>query len=92
MPLGVAGFVFRRENPERTKRYFREPPGVRRTHIHIRRAGSFSEQFALLFRDYLRRHPERADAYVTLKRDSPWSMQTTGGATSMQRARSSGRP
>ena len=69
MPLGVAGFVFRRENPELTKRYFREPPGVRRTDIHIRRAGSFSEQFALLFRDYLRRHPERADAYATLKRD-----------------------
>ena len=49
-PSGSDGFVFELENPERTKRYFRERPGDRRTHIHVRRAGSFSEQFALLFR------------------------------------------
>ena len=66
-PLQAAGFVFRPENPERTKRFFREPPGQPRTHIHVRRAGSFSEQFALLFRDYLRRHVDRADAYAMLK-------------------------
>ena len=29
--------------------------------MHVRAAGSFSEQFALLFRDYLRAHAERAD-------------------------------
>ncbi|MGH9280731.1 MAG: GrpB family protein, partial [Acidimicrobiales bacterium] len=68
-PLEGAGFVFRRENPERTKRYFREPAGEQRTHIHVRRAGSFSEQFALLFRDYLRHHAERAASYATIKRD-----------------------
>lgn len=67
-PLQAAGFVFRPENPERTKRYFREPPGQPRTHIHVRRAGSFSEQFALLFRDYLRDNVERAEAYALLKR------------------------
>jgi GrpB-like predicted nucleotidyltransferase (UPF0157 family) len=67
-PLEGSGFVFRRENPERTKRYFREPAGERRTHIHVRRAGSFSEQFALLFRDYLRQNGERAKAYGELKR------------------------
>jgi GrpB-like predicted nucleotidyltransferase (UPF0157 family) len=33
----------------------------------VRRAGSFSEQFALLFRDYLRTHPVRADEYARLK-------------------------
>ena len=43
-PLEAAGFVYRAANTERTKRYFREPPGQRRTHVHIRRAGSFSEQ------------------------------------------------
>jgi GrpB-like predicted nucleotidyltransferase (UPF0157 family) len=62
-----AGFVYRADNPERTKRYFREAPGDRRTHIHVRRAGSFSEQFALLFRDYLRAHPVQAAKYADLK-------------------------
>ena len=47
--LEECGFVWRTDNPERTKRYFRERPGDRRTHVHVRRAGSFSEQFALLF-------------------------------------------
>jgi GrpB-like predicted nucleotidyltransferase (UPF0157 family) len=62
-----AGFVYRANNPELTKRYFRELPGDRRTHIHVRRAGSFSEQFALLFRDYLRTHREQAARYAALK-------------------------
>src|ERR687887_783460 len=61
------GYVFRADNPERTKRYFREPPGQRRTHIHVRRAGSFSEQFALLFRDFMRAHPDVAAEYADLK-------------------------
>lgn len=67
-PLERAGFFHRADNPERTKRFFRERPGTHRTHIHVRRAGSFSEQFALLFRDYLRCHPNRADEYASLKR------------------------
>jgi GrpB-like predicted nucleotidyltransferase (UPF0157 family) len=67
-PLERLGFVYRADNAERTKRYFREPPGQPRTHIHVRRAGSFSEQFPLLFRDYLRTHADEARAYGTLKR------------------------
>jgi GrpB-like predicted nucleotidyltransferase (UPF0157 family) len=67
-PLERLGYVYRADNPERTKRYFREPPGRPRTHVHVRRAGSFSEQWALLFRDYLRTHPEAAAEYATLKR------------------------
>ena len=67
-PLERLGYVFRADNPERTKRYFREPPGRRRTHVHVRRAGSFSEQWALLFRDYLRAHPDAAATYETEKR------------------------
>ena len=62
------GYVYRADNTERTKRYFREPPGEPRTHIHVRRAGSFSEQFPLLFRDYLRTHADDAAAYENLKR------------------------
>ena len=67
VPLERAGFVHRADNTERTKRYFRERPGDRRTHIHVRRAGSFSEQFALLFREYLRGHPARSTDYAVLK-------------------------
>jgi GrpB-like predicted nucleotidyltransferase (UPF0157 family) len=62
-PLEAAGFRYRAANTERTKRYFRERPGQRRTHIHVRRAGSFSEQFPLLFRDFLRADPAPALDY-----------------------------
>ena len=65
--LESAGFAWRPDNPDLTKRYFREQPGAPRTHIHVRRAGSWSEQFALLFRDYLRAHPADASAYARLK-------------------------
>jgi GrpB-like predicted nucleotidyltransferase (UPF0157 family) len=66
-PLESLGYVFRSENDERTKRYFREAPGTPRTHVHLRQAGSWAEQFALLFRDYLRAHPDAAREYATLK-------------------------
>src|ERR687888_1129050 len=66
-PLEHLGYVFRADNPDRTKRYFREPPGQRRTHIHVRRAGSFSEQVALLFRDFMRVRADVAAEYAALK-------------------------
>jgi len=69
LPLEGLGFVFRADNPDLTKRYFREAPGARRTHIHVRRAGSWSEQFALLFRDYLRAHDDNARRYAQVKRE-----------------------
>ena len=62
--------VFRADNPELTKRYFREPSGSRRTHIHVRQAGSWAEQFALLFRDYIRTHQEDALLYAELEAPS----------------------
>jgi GrpB-like predicted nucleotidyltransferase (UPF0157 family) len=68
LPLEATGFLYRTSNTERTKRYFREPPGQRRTHIHVRRAGSFSEQFPLLFRDFLRADPAAALDYGRRKR------------------------
>lgn len=67
LPIETLGYVFRADNPDRTKRYFREAPGKRRTHIHVRRAGSWAEQFALLFRDYMRAHDEDAHRYADLK-------------------------
>ncbi len=62
------GFQWRSDNSDKTKIYFREVPGNRRTHIHVRRAGSFSEQMTLLFRDYLREHPEDCLRYAEEKR------------------------
>ena len=67
VPLERLGYVFRGDNPELTKRYFREAPGEPRTHVHVRRRGSWAEQFALLFRDYLRAHPSEAQRYGALK-------------------------
>ena len=67
VPLESLGYVWRSNNPELTKRYFREKPGERRTHIHVRKAGSFSQQFPLLFRDYMRAHPEEVRPYAEMK-------------------------
>lgn len=66
-PMEGLGWQWHADNPDLTKRYFRETPGTRRTHIHMRIAGSWSEQFALLFRDYMRVHPDDQAAYVALK-------------------------
>lgn len=67
-PLERLGFVLRADNSDLTKRYFREPPGTRRTHVHVRRRGSWAEQFALLFRDYLRAHANDRERYERFKR------------------------
>jgi GrpB-like predicted nucleotidyltransferase (UPF0157 family) len=67
VPLEGIGYVYRADNPERTKRYFREAAGRRRTHLHVRQLGTFSQQFPLLFRDYLRRHPAAAAEYAAVK-------------------------
>jgi GrpB-like predicted nucleotidyltransferase (UPF0157 family) len=67
-PLERVGYVFHGDDPELTKRFFREPPATRRTHVHVRLAGSFDEQFALLFRDYVRNEPAIAAEYAELKR------------------------
>ncbi|MDR6550172.1 GrpB family protein [Paenibacillus qinlingensis] len=61
------GFVFREDNQDKSKKYFREIAGTRRTHIHVRQVGSFSEQLTLLFRDYLREHPEDCVRYALEK-------------------------
>ena len=67
-PLESLGYVWRADNDDKTKRFFREPPETHRTHIHVRELGSWAEQQALLFRDYLRAHPADVAEYVALKR------------------------
>lgn len=67
LPLESLGFVHRAQNPDLTKRYFRETPGRSRTHLHVRLAGSWPEQFALLFRDYMRAHDDDCRWYENVK-------------------------
>lgn len=66
-PLQGLGYQWRSDNPDLTKRYFREPEGKPRTHVHVRVLGSWSQQFALLFRDYLRANPDDAKLYEAKK-------------------------
>lgn len=66
-PLGRLGYAFQPQNPDLTKRAFRWPEGQRRTHLYVRRAGSFDEQLNLLFRDFLRTHPEAVREYARTK-------------------------
>jgi GrpB-like predicted nucleotidyltransferase (UPF0157 family) len=49
------------------KGFANERPGERRTNIHVRVAGRANHRYALLFRDYLRAHPETAAAYESFK-------------------------
>ena len=58
------------DGPDRDweKYFFREAPGRQRIHIHVREQGRPNQRYPLLFRDYLRAHPESAAAYAELKR------------------------
>ncbi|WP_409344357.1 GrpB family protein [Paenibacillus sp. MBLB4367] len=67
LQLESAGFIHKAQNPDLTKRYFREAPGSRRTHIHVRESGSWPEQAALMFRDYLREHADDCATYAEVK-------------------------
>jgi GrpB-like predicted nucleotidyltransferase (UPF0157 family) len=52
------------------KRMLREPMYRRRVNLHVRVAGRANQRYALLFRDYLRSHPETAQAYGAFKRQA----------------------
>jgi GrpB-like predicted nucleotidyltransferase (UPF0157 family) len=56
------------EPEEWRKALLREPSGERRANVHVRMEGRANQRYALLFRDYLRAHPDSAAAYATLKR------------------------
>ena len=66
--MTAIGYVWRPSNADLTKRYFREAPGNERTHVHVRGRGSWSEQWSLLFRDYMRAHAHEHAPYAELKR------------------------
>jgi GrpB-like predicted nucleotidyltransferase (UPF0157 family) len=49
------------------KAFFIEPVGERRANVHVRVQGHANQRYALLFRDYLRAHPDAARAYARVK-------------------------
>ncbi len=50
------------------KLLFKPPNGQRRAHIHIRLQGNPNQRYPLLFRDYLRTHPNSARTVELIKR------------------------
>ena len=58
------------ENPELWAKFlFNERTGDRRANIHVRRAGNPNQRYPLLFRDYLRSHPDSAASVELIKRE-----------------------
>jgi len=51
------------------KLFFSEPQGERRANIHIRVQGNPNQRYPLLFRDYLRAHPNSARTIERIKRE-----------------------
>ena len=50
------------------KFFFYQPAGQRRAHIHVRIDGNPNQRYPLLFRDYLRAHPNSARTVELIKR------------------------
>ncbi|MEP7134714.1 MAG: GrpB family protein [Chloroflexota bacterium] len=51
------------------KLFFNQPQGQRRAHIHVRIDGNPNQRYPLLFRDYLRAHPNSARSIELIKRE-----------------------
>lgn len=49
------------------KAFLSEPEGERRVNVHVRVHGRSNQRYALLFRDFLRTHPDAAHAYALVK-------------------------
>lgn len=49
------------------KRFFRAAESQRPTNVHIRVAGRPNQRYPILFRDYLRLHPQASAAYAQIK-------------------------
>jgi GrpB-like predicted nucleotidyltransferase (UPF0157 family) len=57
-------------NPKLWKKFiFNQPQGERRANIHVRVDGNPNQRYPLLFRDYLRAHPNSAKSIELIKRE-----------------------
>jgi GrpB-like predicted nucleotidyltransferase (UPF0157 family) len=52
-----------------TKFLFNQPDGRRRANVHVRKEGNPNQRYPLLFRDYLRAHPNSARTIELIKRE-----------------------
>lgn len=52
-----------------SKMLFTQPQGQRRANVHVRIDGNPNQRYPLLFRDYLRAHPNAAGSIETIKRE-----------------------
>lgn len=72
-PIEKLGYQYWKDNPDKEKMFFVKgmPPfGTGRTHhIHIVKYDSDYWRARIIFRDYLREHPEEIKAYSQLKYD-----------------------
>ena len=58
------------DNPQSwAKLLFYQPPGQRRVNVHVRIHGNPNQRYPLLFRDYLRAHPNSAATIALIKRE-----------------------
>lgn len=64
LPLGAEG-----DPGSWAKWVFVQPPGQRRANIHLRIDGHPNQRYPLLFRDYLRAHPNSARSIERIKRE-----------------------
>ena len=51
------------------KFFFNQPKGQRRVNVHVRIDGNPNQRYPLLFRDYLRAHPNSAHSIELIKRE-----------------------
>jgi GrpB-like predicted nucleotidyltransferase (UPF0157 family) len=71
-PLAALDYAYFGENGIPGRHYFRKPADItspHKVHLHILEKGHDQWAMMLLFRDYLRMHPESAQQYDTLKRE-----------------------
>lgn len=67
--LAASGYVHRGEQGVPGREAFRAPPGDPKHHLYVCVPDSPGLRDHLLFRDYLRAHPQTAREYAALKRD-----------------------
>jgi GrpB-like predicted nucleotidyltransferase (UPF0157 family) len=70
--LEAAGYDPRGENGIPGRRYFQkcDEKGIRKVHLHAFEKGSHQLYRHLVFRDYLRSHPEEAARYASVKEEA----------------------
>jgi len=73
-PLATVGYEYV------SLRYFRKGPPERHRHLHMIELGSDFWESHILFRDYLRAHPETAQEYYELKKELAAKFKFDGDA------------